>query len=265
MSNNENSLNFEELCAGYVLGALSKEEEISFENLLNQADTQQQQLFEDMEAIASEMASLYPEIEPTTSIKKQLIEMAWASVNTKKGANVHYLSRFRYAVAASVVFMIASIGLLIQSQNLSQDLSAQVALVSEQSTIIEALETEVERKEELLTILEARDVDLILMDGLDVNPNGYGKVVWDKDNGQALLQVANIPQVPTAKEYQLWFVVNNQPISAGVFAVNDPTEDSFFKISEFQQADNTGAFAITLEPEGGSPQPTGDMYLLGSM
>ncbi|MEQ9309979.1 MAG: anti-sigma factor [Balneolaceae bacterium] len=264
MENNENEQNFEELCAAYVLGSLSKEENESFKRLLENADSEQQQLFEDMEAIASEMALLYPEVEPTASIKKQLIEMAWASVNAKNGGNFHYLSRFKYAVAASVVFMIVSIGLLIQTQNLNQDLSTQVALVTEKQSIIEALESEVMQKEELLTILEARDVDLILMDGLEVNPNGYGKVVWDKDNGQALLQVANIPQVPTAKEYQLWFVVNNQPISAGVFAVNDPNRDNFFKISEFQQ-DGSGAFAITLEPEGGSPQPTGDMYLLGNM
>ncbi len=138
-------------------------------------------------------------------------------------------------------------------------------LVTQKETTIRLLETEVERKSELLAILEARDVDLILMDGLEVNPNGFGKVVWDKDNGQALLQVANIPAVPTAKEYQLWFVINNQPFSAGVFAVNDPTRDNFFKINELNQSASQGAFAITLEPEGGSPQPTGDMYMVGAM
>lgn len=261
----QDNLTFEEFCAGYVLSALNKEENATFKALLQKANAEQQQFYEDMEAIAAEMAVLYPELEPSAKIKQQLIEMAWASVNQKGGANIHYLSRFRFAVAASVVFMIVSIGLLFQTQDLNQNLVEKEILISEQTGLIRALETEVERKEELLTILEARDVDLILMDGLDVNPTGYGKVVWDKDNGQALLQVANIPRVPTAKEYQLWFVVNNQPISAGVFAVNNPAEDSFFKISEFQQAENTGAFAITLEPEGGSPQPTGDMYLLGSM
>lgn len=264
MEENKNTLNFEELCAAYVLGSLSNEEKSSFEDLLSTANAEQKQFFEDMEAIAAEMALLYPEAEPSSSLKQQLIEMAWASINTRNGSNIHYLSRFRYAVAASVVFMLVSIGLLFQTQNLNQNLSDQLALVTQQETIIRALESEVERKEELLTILEARDVDLILMDGLEVNPTGYGKVVWDKENGQALLQVANIPSVPTAKEYQLWFVVNNQPISAGVFSVNDPEQDNFFKISEFRQG-GAGAFAITLEPEGGSPLPTGDMYLLGSM
>ncbi len=264
MADSKNDFNFEELCAAYILGSLSEEEKSYFEELLTNASSEQKQLFEDMEAIAAEMALLYPEADPSPSIKQQLIEMAWASVNKRNGTNILYLTRFRFAVAASLVFMMVSIGLLFQTQNLNQDLSEQLVLVNEQQNRIEILETEVEQKEELLTILEARDVDLILMDGLEVNPTGYGKVVWDKDNGQALLQVANIPRVPTAKEYQLWFVVNNQPISAGVFSVNDPSQDNFFKISEFQQG-GTGAFAITLEPEGGSPLPTGDMYLLGSM
>lgn len=274
-----NTLNFEELCAGYVLNSLSEQESDTFLQLLEGATSEQQELFDDMKAIASEMALLYPELKPTDRIKEQLIEMAWASVNSPSGANVLYLNRFKYAVAASVVFMLMSLGLLFYTQNITTDLNRQGALLSEQgefmqqqsellnaqeSTIL-ALRDEVERKEELLTILEARDVDLILMDGLDVNPNGYGKVVWDKDNGKALLQVANLPTVPTDKDYQLWFIIDNQPISAGVFAVEDPRNDNFFRIEEMQRGEATGAFAITLEPKGGVPQPTGDMYLLGSM
>lgn len=274
-----NGLNFEELCSGYVLNSLSEQESDAFLKLLESADSDQLDFYEDMKAIAAEMALLYPELEPTDKIREQLIEMAWASVNSPGGANILYLNRFRYAVAASVVFMLVSLGLLFYTQNISKDLSRQGTLLSEQGNFMEqqsklldaqentilALRNEVERKEELLTILEARDVDLILMDGLDVNPNGYGKVVWDKENGKALLQVANLPSVPTDKDYQLWFIIDNQPISAGVFAVEDPRNDNFFKIEEMQQGEATGAFAITLEPKGGVPLPTGDMYLLGSM
>ena len=161
--------------------------------------------------------------------------------------------------------MMLSLGLFFFNQNLKNDLTNSSDLLAQRDVTIRELKTEIDQKSELLAILEARDVDLILMDGLDVNPTGYGKVVWDKDNGQALLQVANLPNVPLSKDYQLWFVVNNQPISAGVFAVNNSEKDNFFKIEQFQQSASDGAFAITLEPEGGSPQPTGDMYLLGSM
>ncbi len=256
---------FEELCAGYVLGSLSEEEKAEFLNMLHYASEEQKLLFEDMKAISAEMALLAPHEQPSDKVKEELLQMAWASVNSRTGANVQYLPRFRFAAAAAVIFMICSLALFFYNRNLEEDLQSQASLVAQQQATIQTLTGEVERKEELLSILEAREVDLVLMEGLEVNPNGYGKVVWDKENGQALLQVANMPSVPLSKEYQLWFVVDNRPISAGVFAVNDPAEDTFFKIEQFRQSASAGAFAITLEPEGGSPQPTGDMYLLGSM
>ena len=264
MSDQKNTL-FEELCVGYVLKSITSEEEKEFKLLLVDATPEQEQLYQDMENIASEMALLSYDQKPSDDVKEQLLQMAWASVHARSGSNVHYLSRYRIAAAAAVLFLVSSLGLFFFNQNLETDLESQKELVTQKETTIRLLETEVERKTELLAILEARDVDLILMDGLDVNPNGFGKVVWDKDNGQALLQVANIPAVPTAKEYQLWFVINNQPFSAGVFAVNDPTRDNFFKINELNQSATQGAFAITLEPEGGSPQPTGDMYMVGAL
>ena len=264
MSTQNNSV-FEELCVGYVLRSITNEEEKEFKSLLEDATPEQEQLFQDMQSIASEMALLSYDQKPSESVKEQLLQMAWASVHARGGANVHYLSRYRIAAAAAVLFLVSSLGLFFFNQNLETDLESQKELVAQKETTIRILETEVEQKSELLAILEARDVDLVLMDGLEVNPNGFGKVVWDKDNGQALLQVANIPAVPTAKEYQLWFVINNQPYSAGVFAVNDPSRDNFFKIQELNQSASQGAFAITLEPEGGSPQPTGDMYMLGAL
>ncbi len=264
MSEQDKNL-FEELCVGFVLNAISDEEEAQFKEMLATADEQQLQLYEDMRNIAAEMALLTYDSEPSSDVKEQLLEIAWASVHARSGTNVHYLSRYRVAAAAAVVFLLSTLGLFFFNQNLESDLESTQELVAQKESTIRLLETEVEQKSELLAILEARDVDLVLMDGQDVNPNGFGKVVWDKENGQALLQVANMPAVPTAKEYQLWILINNQPFSAGVFAVNDPAKDNFFKIQQLNQSANEGAFAITLEPEGGSPQPTGDMYMLGAL
>lgn len=257
---------FEELCVGYVLNSITKEEEIEFKKLLETANDEQIRLFQDMQNIASELALLAYDDAPSDMVKEQLLEMAWNSVRSQQsGGNVHYLSRYRISAAAAVIFLITSLGLFFFNKNLESDLQQQMELVVQKETTIKMLESEVDQKSELLAILESRDVDLVLMDGLDVNPNGFGKVIWDKENGQALLQVANIPKVPTAKEYQLWFVINNQPFSAGVFAVNNPSKDNFFKIQNLNQSASEGAFAITLEPEGGSPQPTGDMYMLGAL
>jgi|AntRauTorckE6833_2_1112554.scaffolds.fasta_scaffold01687_7 anti-sigma-K factor RskA len=265
MSNENNK--FTELCAGHVLNALSESEEQEFQQLLTQANTDQIQLLNEMRAAAAELATLNSAETPSPSVKQQIMQIAEASSQKKPtNAPVHKMTWYRLAAAAAVLFVLTSIGLVLYSTGLQEEVQNNEALISQQQSTIERLETEVKRKEELLTILEARDVDLVMMDGLaEMSPNGYGKVVWDKQGGNALLQVANIPSVPIDKDYQLWFIVNGQPISAGVFAVNDPGIDNFFKIEQLQSSASEGAFAITMEPKGGAPQPTGDMYLLGNM
>lgn len=257
MNNQDNK--FIELCTGHVLNALSAEEEREFQQLLAEADEEQLKMLEDMKAVAAELAALSPAKEPSPSVKNQIMKMVDGTSENETNAPIHQMKWYRLAVAAAIIFVASTLALFFYTQSLESE-------ITQQQTTIERLETEVERKEELLTILEARDVDLVLMDGMeDMSPNGYGKVVWDKEGGRALLQVANIPSVPSDKDYQLWFIVNGQPISAGVFAVDDPTRDHFFKIEQLQMAADEGAFAITMEPKGGMPQPTGNMYLMGNM
>ena len=186
MSSRKNNV-FEDLCVGFVLNSITKEEEEEFKILLQNASDEQKNLFQDMKSLSSEMALLAYNERPSEKVKEELLKMAWASVHAREeSANIHYLSRYRLSAAAAVLFLISSMGLIFHNQNLETDLQGQKELVAQKETTIRLLETEVERNSELLAILEARDVDLILMDGLEVNPNGFGKVVWDKDNGQAL-------------------------------------------------------------------------------
>ncbi|MAO64379.1 MAG: hypothetical protein CL666_05220 [Balneola sp.] len=254
---------FEELASAYVLNALSTEEEREFELMLKNASDEQLELFDDLQATAAEIATLSLDDTPTAELKDRILT---AVGHQTEPARIYQLTWYRFAAAASVIFILISAGLFFYSQNLSQEVEQQSEVIAEQQSTIQRLESEVERKEELLTILEAREVDLVMMAGMeDMSPNGYGKVVWDKEGGRALLQIANLPTVPSDKDYQLWLIVNGQPISAGVFAVDDPQKDNFFKIEQLQSSANEGAFAITMEPKGGVPQPTGDMYLMGNM
>jgi anti-sigma-K factor RskA len=79
------------------------------------------------------------------------------------------------------------------------------------------------------------------------------------------LQVSRLPALPRNKDYQLWVIKGKTPISAGVFSVSDTTAN-FFRIDGLAVTDprEISAFAVTLEPKGGLPAPTGDMYLAGS-
>lgn len=170
-------------------------------------------------------------------------------------------SRKNLAIVASIALLLISLALLVFVFN-------QNATINNQEARITELETELEQKEEMLSILEARTVDLVNLNGLEVNPDGYGKIIWDAENQQALLQISNLPEVPESKAYQLWLIKDNKTVPSVTFSIhNTGGQGSFFKIEQLAEANqqNTNAFAITLEPEGGSQTPTGDTYLLGNV
>jgi hypothetical protein len=183
------------------------------------------------------------------------------SPDTEKEQGGTY-NRFSFimSAAASIILLLISLAFIIYSINLHSK-------VNTQQTKITKLQNEVQKKQQMLSILGARTVDLVIMKGQKVNPEGYGKIIWDPKNQRALLQVSNLPTVPDNKVYQLWLIKNGKPISAGVFDVSGTSKNSFFAIQQLAKANqqNANAFAVTLEPKGGSPQPTGDMYLQGSV
>ena len=107
---------------------------------------------------------------------------------------------------------------------------------------------------------------LVSMSGLDVNPSGYGKILWDPVRKIAVLHVS-LPPEAADKDYQLWVIRDKKPVDAGVFQVRYSGQDgALYKIDHLVETDKNhiNAFAVTLEPKGGVPQPTGKMYLLGS-
>ena len=261
---------FEELCAGYVLDALEPAERDRFEDMLQEADERRLKLYHRMRSVANQLALTVEPSDPSVSVKEKLLEQIRSdeddtatdiSVTEDKDNGIDW---GMLGIAASFALLLVTLSLFFYTLNLNQQLNSREARLEEQQSRIASLQQEIERKEEMLAILEAREVDLVMMAGLDVNPEGYGKIIWDSESNRALLQVSNLPPVPSDKDYQLWIIKNNKPVSAGIFAVNDPQQDNFFKIEQIAaQEQAADAFAVTMEPKGGMPQPTGDMYLLG--
>ena len=165
---------------------------------------------------------------------------------------------FGYAVAFASLVIVVALGLYTNSL---------INRLDSQEQRIIALTNEVQAKEELLKVLQAPRLDMVMMNGLEPSPAGYGKIIWDPAKKVAIFQVANLPLAPTDKDYQLWIIKNKIPIPAGVFSVTDEKEkENFFKVLSLDVTDKSeiDAFAVTLEPKGGLPQPSGAMYLIGN-
>jgi anti-sigma-K factor RskA len=99
----------------------------------------------------------------------------------------------------------------------------------------------------------------------DETPQANAKVVWDTKAQQWAIYIFDLPAPPSDKDYQLWYVTQNAKISAAVFRTNEQGQ-SVLKLTLPPEAlVGLAATAVTLEPRGGSPQPTGKFYLKASI
>ena len=99
---------------------------------------------------------------------------------------------------------------------------------------------------------------VVALDGLPPAPGASGRVVWHEKAG-GRLYVTGLPPAPPGKTYELWTIAGAAPRPAGMFDVDAarraahpvaPVDDGPVKV-----------FAVTLEPAGGVPAPTGPMVL----
>ena len=90
------------------------------------------------------------------------------------------------------------------------------------------------------------------------------KLAYDQ-NGRAVLFANGLPRAPEGKEYQLWYIVENQPPFPGKTFAPDNSGNGRLEDQVPEVARRSAIFAITLEPAGGVRAPTGAIYLRGEL
>jgi anti-sigma-K factor RskA len=96
-------------------------------------------------------------------------------------------------------------------------------------------------------------------------PQANAKVVWDTNARQWAIYIFDLPAPPSDKDYQLWYVTKNAKISAAVFRTDEQGRTVLNLTLPPDAPADLAATAVTLEPRGGSPQPTGKFYLKASI
>lgn len=154
-------------------------------------------------------------------------------------------------VAASVLIVALLAGLFIFANQ-------RAALRAERDAARVAFAREREATE-LLTQAESR---IAALNGTRFAPRADGRVAFDRRDGRVAVFVHDLPPAPAGQAYQLWFLTPDaRKIPGTVFSTN--AEGGAIVQANVPAAErgNTAGFAITLEPQGGSTQPTGEIYL----
>jgi anti-sigma-K factor RskA len=98
----------------------------------------------------------------------------------------------------------------------------------------------------------------------DATPGATGRLVISVDGEYGTLVVDGLSPLDAGHQYQLWLVRDGQRTSGGVFSVSQHGY-GVLEISAPQPLVSYPSFDVTVEPVGGSSEPTGEAVLTGSL
>jgi anti-sigma-K factor RskA len=280
MTDHEELLEIAEL---YPLGGLAQAERARLEQHMADGCARCEAALRANQNVATQLLEAVPPVAPRPEVLTRLLARAEAGSVEKRRIPARR-NRGRWgtlALAASVLVALGlgSLAALLNTQ-LEQERVARAeleeALAYEESiswSLVRQVETERSRRVQVeerlvglsrvVATIEAPLVRTLALAGQGDFQAALAKAYIEPESGRLVLYAHNLPPVPDGQTYQLWVIVEDQKRSAGVFR-SDSHGEAKYDTGRLPDLDGPVTVAVTLEPEGGVPQPTGPIVLVGS-
>lgn len=263
----------------YVLGAATAEESREVERMAAQYDDVRAEL-ERLQLETEAYAGMHG-MSPRPELREQIIGHVLgqpAPADTGKVIPLQAAQSpvriWKVAAAVAGVLLAGSITLNIINHNNLQQADQRIADLENQSATI-ALQTSQKQQSldslrsvytaykqqhqatitELSTLYHPAVISLRSKDS-----DQQAVVFWCSRSKTVCVDPGTLAGTPADKQYQLWAIVNGQPVDAGVFNASASNQLQLLKI--IPQAD---AFAITIEKQGGESSPKGEMVAIANL
>jgi anti-sigma-K factor RskA len=246
-----------DLAPGYVLGALSPEEARAFEVAMAGSPELRREVAEYRELSA--LLALSDERPPAAELKERLRARIHGETPASRPATPPRRSNFSLVamglgMAAAVVL---AVGLSLKVGRLTDALGARDSVLAERERRL------AEREATLNAILEP-SVQLTTLTATGAAAPVL-QVFWDRARHSLILHSFNLPPAPSGRTYQLWLMrKKGNPIPSQVFNT-EPTGHQLVQSISVPAGEEIVGFALTIEPAGGSPQPTSTPILYGAV
>ena len=260
----------------YVLGDLSPEETLQVEEIASQ----HQEIRDELAAIelAMEEYAMQNAIEPSGEVEIKLfeklgiaVEEPIAAVSTPPLYNEEprivrldgsdgKIRTLRYALVACVALLVISTAALFITYSKLTDAHDQIASLNldkeKFAGTVSKLEFDNQGLNNMVAMNDSKEWATIKMQGQAISPKSKMNVYWNKNDKSVLINylAMDLPKADAEHEYQLWALVNGKPVSLGLFGKSDSTGNE--ALQKMQTIEQAQAFAVTLEPMGGSVNPT---------
>ncbi len=112
-----------------------------------------------------------------------------------------------------------------------------------------------------IAAMSAPGSEIAVLQGSGSATGASGFAAFPADGGAHVVLVG-LPQAPTGQAYQAWYIADGTPTSAGLMSVSP---DGYVIMSDPEPLPGAEVFAVTLEPAGGSAQPTTQPIVVGDL
>ncbi|GAA3927130.1 anti-sigma factor [Hymenobacter algoricola] len=171
-------------------------------------------------------------------------------------------SRFSWLMAASVALLLFSAAANMVLYNRWKDAETSLVIAqNEQSRVATTMQATNKSLASQVQVLRNDEFKTIDLTGTPAAPTAKARVLYNVATKAVFVDVRSLPAPPAGKQYQLWALDQGKPVDAGMLAAATTAGDSLQQMKDIGSAQ---AFAMTVEPEGGSENPTlSTMTVLG--
>ena len=233
---------FLENIPAYALGALDADDAAALEKHLGQCASCRTELAE-YRSMADSLLTAVPSKQPPAMLRRRIQDQLPSA--GKKSQKRFEWSFNRLAVGFVVILLLA---MNVVSLNQMRQIQAQQAQFTNQ----------MDDAQVALAMLSYPGVQRLSVDG----ENLTGSLLLDNDRNIAALIVWDIPQLQNDQTYQVWLIdPQGGRVGAGIF--NSQADQAYTTqvIYAKQGFSNFVGIGVTVEPAGGSSQPTGERVL----
>ena len=239
------------LSGAYALDALDDNERVLFqEHLETCADCRAEVAeFRATAALLGVAVAVAPPAQLRDRVLSQIRQVRQLPPERGNVVPLRGVSRRRFNLVAAAASILAALAIALgviayQSDQRADELAAQV---EQQQQDVEALAAETQRIADVLAAPDAQRTFGEVRDG------GAAAAVASEELGEVILLTRDLPALAEDLTYQLWFIDAEGPVSGGVLDV--PQDGDLTLVTE-GDLEGVTTIALSVEPSGGSEQPT---------
>ena len=249
-----------ESAALYVIDAMTAEERRAFESHLRSCAECQAEVAS-LEGVDEALAGAVPQIDPPAALRDRVM----ASIRPKAEPRGATGPAQWLPLAASLALSVGLGGYAYSLQErivvLEDQLTAAQRAAADTLARADASQRTLQVTQSHLDVLTAPDSTRVTLAGQAPAPGAAGRADWSRARGLAVA-LENLPPLQPGRTYQVWLLTAGMPVSAGLLTP-DAAGRSTGVYAVPQAAVVPTGIALTEEPEGGLPQPTGQPILVG--